>query len=210
MPGSSPTMLRREPVRRLKSVDLPTLGRPQIAMSGRALAAACSMVTDCWRARSSASRQSASWPSAGAEVMRRRRPPEPLPARSFAACCSEAARKLRPTVGLESSAAMGLRDSKSGERRETRLAAACLAFFAASSLRFFGSTAPMRVAPVVAGDFGARPFLGRVLACRCFLPRRFAAFFAAMGRPLPTHGAPLFIIGRSRLRAALIEGSIPG
>ena len=35
MPGSSPTMERREPVRRLKSVDLPTLGRPQMAMRGR-------------------------------------------------------------------------------------------------------------------------------------------------------------------------------
>src|SRR5271166_2033838 len=34
MPGSSPTMERREPVRRLKSVDLPTLGRPTIAKIG--------------------------------------------------------------------------------------------------------------------------------------------------------------------------------
>ena len=34
MPGSSPTMERREPVRRLKRVDLPTLGRPQMAMRG--------------------------------------------------------------------------------------------------------------------------------------------------------------------------------
>src|SRR5215469_9404235 len=31
MPGSSPTIARREPTRRLKSVDLPTLGRPTIA-----------------------------------------------------------------------------------------------------------------------------------------------------------------------------------
>src|SRR5271167_708161 len=31
MPGSSPTMARREPTSRLKSVDLPTLGRPTIA-----------------------------------------------------------------------------------------------------------------------------------------------------------------------------------
>src|SRR5947199_1024409 len=35
MPGSSPTMARREPIRRLKSVDLPTLGRPTIASVGR-------------------------------------------------------------------------------------------------------------------------------------------------------------------------------
>src|SRR5215470_3095718 len=34
MPGSSPTMARREPARRLKSVDLPTLGRPTMAMVG--------------------------------------------------------------------------------------------------------------------------------------------------------------------------------
>src|SRR5258708_27316035 len=34
MPGSSPTMARREPTRRLNSVDLPTLGRPTIAMRG--------------------------------------------------------------------------------------------------------------------------------------------------------------------------------
>src|SRR5271157_853486 len=34
IPGSSPTMERREPVRRLKSVDLPTLGRPTIAKIG--------------------------------------------------------------------------------------------------------------------------------------------------------------------------------
>src|ERR1035441_410253 len=34
MPGSSPTMARRDPVRWLKSVDLPTLGRPTMATSG--------------------------------------------------------------------------------------------------------------------------------------------------------------------------------
>src|SRR5580698_5660792 len=34
MPGSSPTMERREPVRRLNSVDLPTLGRPTMAKTG--------------------------------------------------------------------------------------------------------------------------------------------------------------------------------
>src|ERR1039458_4477714 len=39
MPGSSPTMERREPVRRLKSVDLPTLGRPQMAINGKILVA---------------------------------------------------------------------------------------------------------------------------------------------------------------------------
>src|SRR6267142_412818 len=34
MPGSSPTMERREPIRRLKIVDLPTLGLPTMARSG--------------------------------------------------------------------------------------------------------------------------------------------------------------------------------
>src|SRR5579864_6500473 len=34
MPGSSVTIERRVPVRRLKSVDLPTLGRPTITMDG--------------------------------------------------------------------------------------------------------------------------------------------------------------------------------
>src|SRR5579864_3776060 len=34
MPGSSVTIERRVPVRRLKSVDLPTLGRPTITMEG--------------------------------------------------------------------------------------------------------------------------------------------------------------------------------
>src|ERR1700678_2272537 len=44
MPGSSPTMERRLWVSRLNSVDLPTLGRPTIATSGMAFAAA--MVVD--------------------------------------------------------------------------------------------------------------------------------------------------------------------
>src|SRR5271169_4246636 len=34
MPGSSVTIERRVPVRRLKSVDLPTFGRPTITMDG--------------------------------------------------------------------------------------------------------------------------------------------------------------------------------
>src|SRR5262245_20264255 len=36
MPGSLPTMARREPTRRLKSEDLPTLGRPTMARRGGA------------------------------------------------------------------------------------------------------------------------------------------------------------------------------
>jgi hypothetical protein len=37
MPGSSPTIDRRDPTMRLKSVDLPTFGRPTIAMVGGCL-----------------------------------------------------------------------------------------------------------------------------------------------------------------------------
>src|SRR5207237_160943 len=36
MPGSSPTIERRAPTMRLKSVDLPTFGRPTIVTSGNA------------------------------------------------------------------------------------------------------------------------------------------------------------------------------
>src|SRR5712692_8861607 len=35
MPGSLVTMARRDPVKRLKSVDLPTLGRPRMTRDGR-------------------------------------------------------------------------------------------------------------------------------------------------------------------------------
>jgi hypothetical protein len=36
---------------------------------------------------------------------------------------------------------------------------------------------------------------GRVAACRCFLPKRFAAFFAAIAMPSPGRKAPGTIIG---------------
>src|SRR5258706_4184821 len=35
MPGGAPRSERRSPIRRLKSVDLPTLGRPTMATRGR-------------------------------------------------------------------------------------------------------------------------------------------------------------------------------
>src|SRR5438105_7727637 len=38
MPGSAPTIARRCPIRRLKRVDLPTFGRPTIAINGNAVA----------------------------------------------------------------------------------------------------------------------------------------------------------------------------
>src|SRR5262249_8687064 len=37
MPGSSPTSARRRPVIRLKRADLPTLGRPRIAIRGKGM-----------------------------------------------------------------------------------------------------------------------------------------------------------------------------
>ena len=46
MPGSSPTIDRRLPVSRLKSVLLPTLGRPTMATSGNAAAPAFAGTTD--------------------------------------------------------------------------------------------------------------------------------------------------------------------
>src|ERR1700675_3665689 len=48
IPGSSPTMERRECVRRLKRVDLPTLGRPTIATSGKRELAGVEGTTDLW------------------------------------------------------------------------------------------------------------------------------------------------------------------
>src|ERR1035441_6296293 len=44
MPGSSPTMARRDPTSRLKSVDLPTLGRPTIASVPTVGGSPCSAV----------------------------------------------------------------------------------------------------------------------------------------------------------------------
>src|SRR5664280_3819438 len=44
MPGSLPTVARRDPTRRLKSVDLPTLGRPTIASVPTVGGSPCSAV----------------------------------------------------------------------------------------------------------------------------------------------------------------------
>src|SRR5664280_3160048 len=44
MPGSLPTMARRDPTSRLKSVDLPTLGRPTIASVPTVRSSPCSAV----------------------------------------------------------------------------------------------------------------------------------------------------------------------
>jgi hypothetical protein len=47
-----------------------------------------------------------------------------------------------------------------------------------STFRFRGSTAP-----VVGVALGARPFFGRVLACRCFFPNRFLSSRCAIVVP---------------------------
>src|SRR5664279_1412417 len=52
MPGSLPTMARRDPTSRLKSVDLPTLGRPTIASVPTVGGSPCSAVrldSNCMR-----------------------------------------------------------------------------------------------------------------------------------------------------------------
>ena len=176
MPGSSPTIDRRDPVRRLNNVDFPTFGLPQIAIKGNASAAALSVETDCCIAASSAARHCASSFKS------------PLGAVFVAAPSRRAGLPLSPRARSASpSGAIVFFDSNSGERRDTSFFAASFAFFAAITFRLRGSTSPARVAPVVGVARGARPSFGRVLACRCFLPKRFAAFFAAIDSSARTH-----------------------
>src|SRR5439155_26309219 len=63
---------------------------------------------------------------------------------------------------------IAFRFSLSGDCFVTREAFSAAARLVESTFRFRGSTAP-----VVGVALGARPFLGRVLACLCFLPNRF-------------------------------------
>ena len=49
MPGSSPTMARREPTSRLNSVDLPTLGRPTMASGPASVGVAAIVRIGCVR-----------------------------------------------------------------------------------------------------------------------------------------------------------------
>ena len=63
---------------------------------------------------------------------------------------------------------MALRFSFSGDCLVIREALSTAARLVERIFRLRGSTAP-----VVGVDLGARPFFGRVLACRCFLPNRF-------------------------------------
>src|SRR5450432_111404 len=70
------------------------------------------------------------------------------------------------------------RDSFSGERVGARFFLSAMAFLVAGTVRLRGSTAP-----VVGVARGARPFLGRVDASRCFLPSRLRSGRCAMGIP---------------------------
>ena len=74
--------------------------------------------------------------------------------------------------------AMVWRDSFSGERVGVRFFFSSSARLAARVLRLRGSTAP-----VVGVTRGARPFLGRVDASRCFLPKRLRSGRCAMVIP---------------------------
>ena len=178
MPGSSPTIDRREPVSRLKSVDLPTFGRPQTAINGsfRASSGTGFRSVTIWDASNSISRHScSSSPS---------RSPRPATLAEFGV--------RRPTIPSAGRAAFfGVTSGRivrllsfSGDRFDTRLAAAFFAAVVASTLRLRGSTAP-----VVGVDFGARPFFGRVAACRCFLPSRFLSSRCAMSLSSGHRGA---------------------
>jgi hypothetical protein len=73
---------------------------------------------------------------------------------------------------------IAFRFSLSGDCFVTREALSAAARLVESTFRFRGSTAP-----VVGVDFGARPFLGLVLACLCFLPNRFLSSLWATERP---------------------------
>src|SRR5271170_1470683 len=161
IPGSSPTIDRRDPVSRLNSVLLPTLGRPHTAISGSARASALSVSVTICEASNSTSRQSSSCPSMF-EDRGVCRPTIPSAGRTNVG--------RAPATGFFAPAPGGivLRLSLSGDCFVTREALSAAARLVERIFRFRGSTAP-----VVGVLFGARPFLGRVLACRCFLPNRF-------------------------------------
>ena len=180
MPGSSPTIDRRVPVSRLKSVDLPTFGRPQIATSGRVVSAAMSASSPMpapaptwFRFRSTAALGHGDLcRELRAESLR-------LPPLQLFRVDLERSRPTRRTGSVDASVLR--RDGPLAF--ELRRASWCFgrlrpptAFLVASFLRALGATAP-----VTGVTRGALPFFGRVLACRCFLPSRFLpSFFGAM------------------------------
>jgi hypothetical protein len=161
-------------------VLLPTFGRPQTAISGSSRASALSVSVTICEASSSTSRQSSS--------------PSLILIRSRPATFSDRG-VCRPTIpsagrtgfdrggvpfGVRAGASprIALRFSLSGDCFVTREAFSTAARLVERIFRLRGSTAP-----VVGVDLGARPFLGRVLACLCFLPNRFLSSLCATECP---------------------------
>jgi len=168
IPGSSPTIDRRDPVSRLNSVLLPTLGRPQTAISGRSRASALSVSVTICDASSSISRQSSPPRRSRPSTFDDRgvcRPTIPSAGRT---CLTRGAVPFGVFAEAVPSCRIAFRFSRSGDCFVTREALSAAARLVESTFRFLGSTAP-----VVGVALGARPFFGRVLACLCFLPNRF-------------------------------------
>src|SRR5882757_8284352 len=187
IPGSSPPIDRRDPVRRLNSVLLPTFGRPQTAISGSSRASALPVSVTICEASSSTSRQSSSSIRSRPATFSDRgvcRPTIPSAGRV------KFGRAVAAGFFGGAPGPIAFRFSLSGDCFVTREAFSAAARFVESTFRFRGSTAP-----VVGVARGARPFFGRVLACRCFFPNRFLLSLCAIVVPSLGTAAPLSIIG---------------
>ena len=213
IPGSSPTIDRRDPVSRLKSVDLPTFGRPQTAIRGSSRESMLSVSVTICDASNSISRHScsSSFPRKSSRsprpaifvetgVCRPTIPSFGRGAATFFPATFVPARLAEVFLTLSSfaerrtcffpfvpSASMRIvfRLSFSGDRVGRFESLFASAFLLESTLRFRGSTAP-----VVGVDFGARPCFGRVAAVRCFLPNRFFSSFLAFAIVVPSLATP--------------------
>src|SRR6202522_2197732 len=172
IPGSSPTIDRRDPVSRLNNVLFPTFGRPHTAISGRSRASTLAVSVPICEASNSTSRQSSKSPPicSRPSIFDDRGVCRPTIPSARLTCCTLEALGGVPfgVFAAGASPRIALRFSLSGDCFVTREALSAAARLVESTFRFLGSTAP-----VVGVDFGARPFLGRVLACLCFLPNRF-------------------------------------
>ena len=141
IPGSSPTIDRREPVSRLNNVLLPTFGRPQTAISGSSRASALSVSVTICEASSSISRQSS-----------RRRPSSYFDDRGVCrptipsaglTCFTRGAVPFGVLAEATPSVRMVFRFSRSGDCFVIREALSAAARLVDSTLRFRGSTAPV-------------------------------------------------------------------
>ena len=169
-PAHPPTIDRRDPVSQLNSVLFPTFGRPQTAISGRSRASTLSVAVAICAASSSTSRQSSnsSIRSRPATFADRGVCRPTIPSAGRASPVLSPGNPARLTGFFAPAAAapsprMVFRFSLSGDFFDTRAALSTAARFVERIFLFRGSTAP-----VVGVLFGARPFFGRVLACRCF------------------------------------------